>query len=100
MMVRAMVSSEKSGSEPETRKKRKSGSDPMVREVVAHSVSLRATTCALGGSGSRRNASWHIGGRMIRNDQELAVTRERVAKFERMQRDILDYLVQAPPGAK
>src|SRR5256886_13466887 len=37
--------SEKSGSEPETRKKRKSGSDPgsdpMVREVVAHSVSLR-----------------------------------------------------------
>jgi uncharacterized protein DUF6932 len=25
----------------------------MVREVVAHSVSLRATTCALGGSGSR-----------------------------------------------
>src|SRR5437016_5695863 len=33
-------SSEKSGSEPETRKKRKSGSDPMVREVVAHSVSL------------------------------------------------------------
>ena len=37
---------------------------------------------------------------MIRNDQELAVTRERVAKFERMQRDILDYLVQAPPGAK
>ena len=40
MMVRAMVASEKSGSEPETRKKRKSGSDPMVREVVAHSVSL------------------------------------------------------------
>ena len=64
---------------------------------------------------------------MIHNDQELAVTRERVAKFERlledlrksarpeewtelssgyrleierMQRDILDYLVQAPPGAK
>jgi len=62
---------------------------------------------------------------MIRNDQELAVTRERVAKFEhlledlrksarpeewtelssgyrleieRMQRDILDYLVQAPPA--
>src|SRR5947207_573695 len=30
-----------SGSEPETRKKRKSGSDPMVREVVAHGVSLR-----------------------------------------------------------
>src|SRR5439155_5919511 len=52
--------SEKSGSEPETRKKRKSGSapgfDPMVREVVAHSVSLRATTPALGGSGSRRSA--------------------------------------------
>jgi hypothetical protein len=64
---------------------------------------------------------------MIRNDQELAVTRERVAMFERMleelrktarpeewrelssgyrleiermQREILDYLVQAPPGAK
>jgi hypothetical protein len=64
---------------------------------------------------------------MIRNDQELAVTRERVAKFERlleelrktarpeewaelssgyrleierMQREILDYLVQAPPDAK
>src|SRR5437879_383053 len=70
-------SSEKSGSEPETRKKRKSGSDPMVREVVAHSVSQRATTHALGGSGSRRNASWHIGGRMIHNDQELAVTRDR-----------------------
>src|SRR5204863_6135895 len=33
--------SEKSGSEPETRMKRKSGSDPMVREVVAHGVSLR-----------------------------------------------------------
>src|SRR5438445_1021573 len=40
MMVRAMVPPKKSGSEPETRKKRKSGSDPMVREVVAHSVSL------------------------------------------------------------
>lgn len=64
---------------------------------------------------------------MIRNDDELAVARERVAKFERMleelrktarpeewpelssgyrleiermQREILDYLVQAPPGAK
>jgi len=64
---------------------------------------------------------------MIRDDNELAVTRERVAKFERlledlrktarpeewadlssgyrleierMQRDILDYLVQGPPGAK
>jgi hypothetical protein len=64
---------------------------------------------------------------MIHNDQELAVTRERVAKFEhlledlrksgrpeewpelssgyrleieRMQGEILDYLVQAPPGAK
>ena len=64
---------------------------------------------------------------MIRNDKELAVTRERVAMFERMleelrktarpeewpelssgyrleiermQREILDYLVQAPPGAK
>jgi len=64
---------------------------------------------------------------MIRTDQELAVTRERVAMFERMleelrktarpeewrelssgyrleiermQREILDYLVQAPPGAK
>ena len=64
---------------------------------------------------------------MIRNDEELAVTRERVAKFERlledlrnnaraeewpelssgyrleierMQREILDYLVQTPPGAK
>jgi hypothetical protein len=64
---------------------------------------------------------------MIRNDQELAVTRERVAKFERlleelrktarpeewpelssgyrleierMQREILDYLVEVPPGAK
>ena len=64
---------------------------------------------------------------MIRNDKELAVTRERVAMFERMleelrktarpeewadlssgyrleiermQAEILDYLVQAPPGAK
>jgi len=64
---------------------------------------------------------------MIRNDEELAVTRERVAMFERMleelrktarpeewtelssgyrveiermQRDILDYLVQAPPAAR
>ena len=64
---------------------------------------------------------------MIRNDQELTVTRERVATFEqmleelrktarpeewpalssgyrveieRMQRDILDYLVRTPPGAK
>ncbi|HSU75618.1 MAG TPA: hypothetical protein VLI89_01015, partial [Burkholderiales bacterium] len=64
---------------------------------------------------------------MIRNDKELAVTRERVAMFERMleelrktarpeewpelssgyrleiermQREILDYLVQAPRGAK
>jgi len=64
---------------------------------------------------------------MIRNDKELSVTRERVAMFERMleelrktarpeewrelssgyrleiermQREILDYLVQAPPGAK
>ena len=62
---------------------------------------------------------------MIRNEQELAVTRERVAAFERMleelrktarpeewpdlssgyraeikrmQRDILDYLVQSPPN--
>ena len=61
---------------------------------------------------------------MIRNEQELAVTRERVAAFERMleelrktarpeewpdlssgyraeiermQREILDYLVQSPP---
>ena len=64
---------------------------------------------------------------MIRNDRELAVTRERAARLERlledlrksarpeewpelssgyrleiecMQRDILDYLVQALPGAK
>lgn len=64
---------------------------------------------------------------MIRNDQELAVTRERLAMFERMleelrktarpeewpdlssgyrveiermQRDILDYLVEMPPGSK
>jgi len=64
---------------------------------------------------------------MIRNDKELTVTRERVAMFERMleelrktarpeewpelssgyrleiermQREILDYLVQAPPAAK
>jgi hypothetical protein len=64
---------------------------------------------------------------MIRNDNELAITRERVATFERMleelrktaraeewpdlssgyrteiermQRDILDYLIQSPPGAK
>lgn len=64
---------------------------------------------------------------MIRNDKELAVTRERVAMFERMleelrktarpeewpelssgyrleiermQREILDYLVQAPPATK
>ena len=64
---------------------------------------------------------------MIRNDKELAVTRERVATFERMheelrktarpeewrelssgyrmeiermQREILDYLVQPDPGSK
>jgi hypothetical protein len=64
---------------------------------------------------------------MIRNDEELAVTRERVARFERlleelrgtarpeewpalssgyrleierMQGEILDYLVQTGPGAK
>jgi len=64
---------------------------------------------------------------MIRDDKELASSRERVATFERMleelrktappeewrelssgyrleiermQREILDYLVQAPPGAK
>jgi hypothetical protein len=64
---------------------------------------------------------------MIRDDKELATSRERVAMFERMleelrmtarpeewrelssgyrleiermQREILDYLVQAPPGAK
>jgi hypothetical protein len=64
---------------------------------------------------------------MIRNDDELAVARERVAKFERlledlrksarpeewpelssgyrleierMQGEILDYLVRAVPGAK
>ncbi|HEX5766770.1 MAG TPA: hypothetical protein VFX94_00930 [Burkholderiales bacterium] len=64
---------------------------------------------------------------MIRNDNELAVTRERVAKFERlleelrktarpeewaelssgyrleierMQREILDYLVQPAPDPK
>jgi hypothetical protein len=64
---------------------------------------------------------------MIRNDHELAVTRDRVATFERlldqlrqsarpeewpalssgyrseierMQREILDYLVRTPPGAK
>jgi len=64
---------------------------------------------------------------MIRNDKELAVTRERVAMFERMledlrktarpeewgelssgyrleiermQRDILDYLVEPDPRAK
>ena len=64
---------------------------------------------------------------MIGNDPELAVTRERVAMFERMleelrrtarpeewpalssgyraeiermQREILDYLVHTPPGAK
>jgi hypothetical protein len=64
---------------------------------------------------------------MIRNDNELAVTRERVATFERMldelrktarpeewqelsagyrleiermQRDILDYVIQQGPGTK
>jgi hypothetical protein len=64
---------------------------------------------------------------MIRDDNELAVTRQRVAMFERMleelrktarpeewpdlssgyrieiermQREILDYLVKGPPGAK
>jgi hypothetical protein len=64
---------------------------------------------------------------MIRNDQELAVTRERVAKLERlledlrktarpeewpalssgyrleierMQGEVLDYLVRAAPGAR
>ena len=64
---------------------------------------------------------------MIRNDEELAVTRERVARFERlledlrgtarpeewpalssgyrleierMQGEILDYLVQATPGPR
>ena len=31
-----------------------------------------------------REASWHIGGGMIRNDKELAITRERMAMFERM----------------
>ena len=69
-----------------------------------------------------------ISGGMIRKDKELAITRERMAMFERMlaelrktarpqewqdlssgyrleiermQREILDYLVvQAPPGAK
>lgn len=30
---------------------------------------------------------------MIRDDNELAVTRERVATFERMQGEIVDYLV-------
>jgi hypothetical protein len=66
-----------------------------------------------------REPSWHIGG-MISNDKELAITRERIAMFERMlaelrktarpeewqdlssgyrleiermQREILDYLV-------
>lgn len=64
---------------------------------------------------------------MIANDKELAVTRERIATFERMleelhktarpddwpalsegyrveiermQREVLDYLVKGPPGAK
>ena len=76
---------------------------------------------------ARRNGSWHIGGRMIRNDQELAVARERVARLERllenlrktarpeewpalssgyrleierMQGEILDYLVQAASGSR
>src|SRR6267143_2174214 len=52
MMVRAMVASEKSGSEPETRNKRKSGSDPMVREVVAHSVSQPGWVAEGWGGGS------------------------------------------------
>src|SRR6267143_6314112 len=52
MMVRAMVASEKSGSEPETRNKRKSGSDPMVREVVAHGVSLPEWVAEGWGGGS------------------------------------------------
>jgi len=74
-----------------------------------------------------RFGSWHIGGRMIRNDEELAVTRERVARLERlledlrktarpeewpalssgyrleierMQGEILDYLVRAAPDAR
>jgi hypothetical protein len=85
-------------------------------------VHLAARTGAL-----RSPATWHIGDCMIRNDKELAVTRERVATFERMleelrktarpeewrelssgyrleiermQREILDYLVQPDPGAK
>lgn len=73
---------------------------------------------------SRWKQAWHCGGQaMIKNAQELAVTRERVAKFEhlletlrqnarqeewpllssgyrleieRMQGEILDYLVQRP----
>ncbi len=76
---------------------------------------------------ARRNGSWHIGGRMIRTDQELAVARERLARLERllenlrktarpeewpalssgyrleierMQGEILDYLVQAAPGSR
>src|SRR6266850_7901655 len=76
MMVRAMVASEKSGSEPETRKKRKSGSDPMVREVVAHGVSLREwvaedwernramlewTTCPAGGATVEQFLGWFPG---------------------------------------
>ena len=76
---------------------------------------------------ARRNGSWHIGGRIIRTDQELAVARERAARLERllenlrktarpeewpalssghrleierMQGEILDYLVQAAPGSR
>ena len=37
---------------------------------------------------------------MILSDQELAVARERVAKLERAQGEILDYLVRATPDAK
>jgi hypothetical protein len=37
---------------------------------------------------------------MIRNDQELSLARERAAKLERMQGEILDYLVRAAPDAR
>src|SRR2546427_11682754 len=83
MMVRAMVASEKSGSEPETRKKRKSGSDTMVREVVAHSVSLRATTHALGGSGSRGVADVIAIRRSALTQEQCYLCQTRTVSFHR-----------------
>jgi hypothetical protein len=79
-----------------------------------------------GVAGAWWHETWHSGDQMIRNEQELAVTRDRLAKFERlletlrttaraeewpalssgyrleierMQGEILDYVVSAAPQA-